>query len=419
MILNNKDITRLRELAKQVREIAELPIQQKNKALWQAVNDRKMIRPTVFVRDYPIYMINYNNELTTTIEDEFLQKIEADLLLMIYEWKHLRCDRVIEPIIKCPVTVEDTRFGCEAAVRDLRDVIYGEEINTSKHFERQINCVEDLEKIKDPIVTYDEETTMKNFNLMKEIFDGILDVKLYGIDFFHFVPWDDLLSWMGIEEGMYDFVLNPELMHKAVEKYVEASINRAKQYERLGLVSSNNTNMKVGQGGPGYTSELPPPTESGIGARLCDNWGDGADQILTSVSPAMSQEFAFNYEKKWAEMFGLFAYGCCERLDHKINELKTFKNLRKLSISPFADLEAAMEKLGGDVVVSFKPNSNYLTDPVWNKELSKKELIRVCELAHKYNCNVEIIMKTLITLRGEPQRLWEWCDMALDIVSNY
>lgn len=417
--MSNKDFARLRELAKQVREIAELPVQRTNKELWQAINDRKMIHPAVFVRDYPIYMVNYNNELTPTIENKFLRELEADLLLKIYEWKHLRCNRVIEPVIKCNVVATDTRFGFEAAVRDLHDVLYGEEINTAKHFERQITCVDDLERIKYSVVKYDEETTMKNFNMMKDIFDGILDVKLYGIDYFHFVPWDDLLSWMGIEEGMYDFVLNPELMHKAAERYVDVCVDRAKQYEKLGLISSNNTNMKVGQGGPGYTSALPTPTESGIGARLCDNWGDGADQILTSVSPAMTKEFAFDYECKWAEMFGLFSYGCCERLDHKVNELKTFKNLRKLSVSPFANLEAAMEKLGGDVVVSFKPNSNYLTDPVWNRELSKNELIRVCDLAHKYNSNVEIIMKTLITLRGEPQRLWEWCDMALDIVKNY
>jgi len=417
--MQNKDVARLRELAKQVREIAELPIQQTNKKLWQAVNDRKMIRPTVFVRDYPIYMIKYKDELTTTITDPFLKKLEADMLLRIYEWNHLRCDRVIEPVIKCPVTVSDTGFGIEASVKQLQDFIYGEEINTSKHFERQIKCEDDIAMIKNPVVTYDEESTMKNFNMMKEIFDGILDVKLYGIDYFLCTPWDDLLSWMGIEEGMYDFVLNPDLMHKAMDRYIDACVSRAKQYESLGLISSNNTNKFVGQGGLGYTSDLPAPTESGIGARLCDNWGDGADQILTSVSPAMSQEFAFDHEKKWAEMFGLFAYGCCERLDHKINEVKTFKNLRKLSISPFSDLEAAMEKLGGDIVVSFKPNSNYLADPVWNKELSRNELIKVCDLAHKYNCNVEIIMKTLITLRGEPQRLWEWCDMALDIVSNY
>jgi hypothetical protein len=28
----------------------------------------------------------------------------------------------------------------------------------------------------------------------------------------------------------------------------------------------------------------------------------------------------------------------------------------------------------------------------------------------------DIIMKTIITLNGEPERLWKWCDMATDVV---
>jgi len=417
--MGNKDFKRLRELAKQVREITELPIQKEKIKLWTAVNDRKMIRPTVLIRDYPIYMLQYNDELVPTIEDEFLRKLENDLLLRIYEWRHMQVDRVIDPVVKCPVVVEDTGYGIEASTKDVGDFMYGEEYKTAKRFIRQISTEEDLDKIKMPVVTYDKETTMKNFNLMQEIFDGILEVQLSGISFFHCVLWDDLLSWMGIQEGMYDFILNPEFMHKAADRYMKACISRAKQYESLGLVSSNNGNVLVGQGGLGYTSDLPAPTKSGIGGRLCDNWGDGADQIFTSVSPGMTREFAIDHEVEWANLFGLMYYGCCDRLDHKISELKAFKNLRKVSMSPYAHLEAGMEELGSEFVVSFKPNSNYLAAPTWDRELSRKELIKVCELARKYNSNVEIIMKTLISVQGEPQRLWEWCDMAMEIVENY
>jgi hypothetical protein len=134
----------------------------------------------------------------------------------------------------------------------------------------------------------------------------------------------------------------------------------------------------------------------------------------------MSEEFAFSYEKRWADLFGLHSYGCCERLDHKIDELKAgFTNLRKISVSPYSCPEAAMEKIGSDYVVAFKPNSNYLVGPAPAKEILKKELVNICALARKYNSHVEIDMKTLIFLNGEPQRLWEWCDMASDIVSNY
>jgi hypothetical protein len=40
-------------------------------------------------------------------------------------------------------------------------------------------------------------------------------------------------------------------------------------------------------------------------------------------------------------------------------------------------------------------------------------------LARKYRCNVEIDMKTLISLNGEPERVWTWCDMASELVRSY
>lgn len=419
--MKNKDVARLRELAKQVREIAELPIQQTNIKLWQAVNDLNMIRPVIYARDYPLYLIRYGDELNTIIEDPELNKLELDLLLRIYEWKHLRCDRVIEPTIKCHVIIEDSLYGIEAtaSVTDT-GFIQGGEYNFAKHFDSQIKIEDDLVMIKTPKVSYDELATMKKFHMMEEIFDGILKVKLFGRADFHSVLWDDLLTWMGLGEGLYNFALEPEFMHKAADIYINACISRAKQYESLGILSSNNGPENIGNNGLGFTTKLPVPPVSGIGARLCDIWGHNADQILTSVSPAMSAEFAYAHEKKWADLFGLHSYGCCERLDHKIDELKAgFNNLRKISISPFSHLEAAMEKIGSDYVVAFKPNSNYLVGDNWDREALRNELINICRLARKYNANVEIDMKTIITLNGEPQRLWEWCDMAAHIISCY
>jgi hypothetical protein len=57
---------------------------------------------------------------------------------------------------------------------------------------------------------------------------------------------------------------------------------------------------------PGFTEQLPPPSKSGIGMKLKDVWGANADQILTGVSPAMSEEFAFEYER-YAELYGLYS----------------------------------------------------------------------------------------------------------------
>jgi hypothetical protein len=419
--MNKKHINRLRELARQVKEIAELPIQQTNIKLWQGVNDLNSTRPVVHTRDYPIYLIEYGDELTPTIEDETLQRFEMDLLLRIYEWNHLKCDRVIEPIIKCQCILNDTMFGIKETSSSASDnFTFGKEIRGSKHFISQIKTEEDLALIKAPVVTFDEEATMEKYKEMKEIFDGILEVKLHGSAYFHCVPWDDLMTWMGLSEGLYNFVLMPAMLHKAVRIYINAQITRAKQYESLGILSSNNCAANIGNNGFGFTTKLPPPTKNGIGAKLKDIWGENADQILTTVSPGMSKEFAFAYEREWADLFGMYSYGCCEKLDHKITELtSSFTNLRKISVSPFSKLEEAMEKIGSKYTVCFKPNSTYLVGNTWDKEPLRKELVTVCELAKKYRSHVEINMKTILTLNGDPRRLWEWCDMAREIVSHY
>jgi len=424
---DKKDVTRLRELAKKVREISELPIQQYNKKLWTAVNDLRMIRPVVHTRDYPLFLLEYEDELTPIISDPFLKRIETNLLLRIYEWNHLRCDRVIEPHIDCPAVFTDSGFGISAGYGANAPATGSAKPNSGKqiyeksvHFDPQIFNMDDLEKIKTPVVEYNEDATLSRLNLLKEIFDGIMPVKLLGRDNFNCTTMDDVMTWTGINEGMCNLALEPELMHAIIDRYIEANIVCILQYEKLGLISSNNNFKNIGTNCPGYTSALPEPTESGIGAKLNDIWGAHADQIMTGVSPDMTQEFAFEHEKKYARMFPLLSYGCCERLDHKLDLLKSsFPNLRKVSCSPFSDLESTMEQLGKGYVISWKPNSTYLAGSKLEMELLRKEIIHACELTKKYDVNLVLNMKTIITLNDEPQRLWQWCDMAMELIRAY
>jgi hypothetical protein len=418
--MQKKEIARLRELAKQIREIAELPIQDHNRKLWTAVNDRHMVRPLIHVRDYNCYLINYGDELTTTIEDEFLKKIELDLLIRLYEWKHLRCDRVVEPAIKCQVLYRDSGYGITVSTGEREAARQDGPYNEAKDFEPQITCEADLKKIKRPVVEYCEAETLRRYDLMREIFGDILQVKLFGRYHFRCCPMDDIFTWTGISEGMLMLATEPELLHRAMDLYLDAAIDRIKQYERLGILSSNNGFEDIGNNCVGYTSELPAPTESGIGAKIADIWGQSADQIMTCVSPAMTQEFCFAHEKAWAGLFTLYSYGCCERLDNKLDLLTAgFPNLRKVSCSPFSDLESTMEQLGDRYVISFKPNSIYLSYENAGFDYLRKEMATALALSRKYKVNLVFNMKTLISLNGDPTRLWKWCDMASDMVANY
>ena len=417
---NENDRARLRELGIIISEIAALPEQNHRVGLWRSMNDMKPTRPLVHVRDYPVFLLEYEDELTPIVKDEFLRSIEQTLLLRIYEWNHLQCDRVIEPFVECPVVFTDTGFGLETDDQPITSASK-DKFDSSVHFDQQIFTMADIEKIQTPVITYDKVETSRRYDLLSDIMDGILPVKLLGRSYFTCNPLDDVMKWTGISQGMDFLVSDPDLMHAAIERYVDAQIARIREYEALGIISSNNAFVNVGANCVGYASVLPEPPKSNIGAKICDIWGESSDQIMTCVSPGMSDEFAFEHEKKWASMFPLYSYGCCEKLDNKVELLfNAFPNLRKLSCSPFSDLESMLEQVDNRCVVCFKPNSTYLAlDGKPDMDYLKKELINVCRLVEKSRSNLVINMKTLITLQSEPWRLWQWCDMAKEIVDAH
>ncbi len=414
----NKELQRVRSLARQVKEISQLDVQRENIRLWKGRNDCEMILPAVLTRDTKKFLLSQGTkELDNQCEDPFYKSIESDLLRTLYDWNHIRGDMVVEPFYRCSCVVNNTGFGLTpAATNSLASD--DESYSRAIHFDPIITGWDDLEMIKMPQVTYDEAATMKKLERTRDALDGILDVKLFGQHAFRAQVWDNILSWTGLQEGMLLFYTDPDFMHALAGRMVDAFVTQVKQYEALGILSSNNTNLYTGTGGYGYTDSMPPETESGIGAKMSDIWGQVQDQILTSIGPAMTKEFAFEHEAKYAELFHSNYYGCCEKLDHKIRELSAIPRLRKISVSPFSNKEAAMEAIGDKYIVSFKPNNLWLAEKVIDEEKIRRELEEVLALARKYNCTVEILLKTIINLRGDPTRMWRWFEIAGEVLRN-
>jgi hypothetical protein len=224
----------------------------------------------------------------------------------------------------------------------------------------------------------------------------------------------------GIEETMVAMMDNPEFVKAFAKRYIDMLIDLQKKLEGLGLLNYNNSTRVFGKGGYSITSLLPQAEPGKImGAKTKESWGLITDQIFTSVSPEMTKEFAFEMEKRFAEMFGLVYYGCCERLDHKVDGVLSLPNIHKISCSTFSRTEALFEKVGDKAVISFKPNSHLLAHLNWDKEASRQEIIDGCKYARKYNCHIEILMKNIINIGKGPRRLWEWCEMAAEVCNNY
>jgi len=148
-----------------------------------------------------------------------------------------------------------------------------------------------------------------------------------------------------------------------------------------------------------------------------DQWGCATAQIFSTVSPEMHEEFALQYERRWLNKFGLNYYGCCEPLHDKLDVLRSVPNLRKVSMSPWADVEKSVPKVAGRYVFSHKPSPAVFAVDVYNPEQARRNLTDVLEKTD--GCVVEIIMKDISTVRGDPRRLWQWAEMAMETAEQF
>ncbi len=82
-------------------------------------------------------------------------------------------------------------------------------------------------------------------------------------------------------------------------------------------------------------------------------------------------------------------------------------------------MEEASEKIGKDCVVSLKPNPAVLAPDTWNLQAAKSDLEEKLTMARAHNCPVEIIMKDISTVHYQPQRLWQWAEMASEVSERY
>jgi hypothetical protein len=220
-----------------------------------------------------------------------------------------------------------------------------------------------------------------------------------------------------VEEAMLDMVLKPDLVKAAVARFAEACLYQMKQYKDLNLLALNNVNCRIGSGGLGFTAELPQPDFNPDRVRTIDQWGCSNAQIFSDVSPEMHEEFSLQFERKWLAQFGLTYYGCCEPLHNKLEILKTIPNLRKISMSPWAKVGKMLEGTAGRYVLSFKPNPAILAGDDWRPGQARKELAAVLDQCR--DVCLEVIMKDISTVRHEPRRLWEWCDIAMETAAKY
>lgn len=411
MAVSSRDQNVLRELGKQVAEIAALPEQQDTIALWKALNGLRPMRPMVMIDQIPWHEMEVGDELALQCEDEFCQAIETGLRRTRYAWRHMRADMVVEPVVEIPKVIHGEGFGVEVqeriAVTDPRNDVVGHA------YSDQMKTNEDMRRIRDPEVWLDERATADAEEKAHDILDGILTVRMQG-RFPVFAPWDIIACWRSPEHALMDLVERPEFTHRLVARLTEVHLSLLDQLEQQGLLGCGQRLIHCTGA---YTDELPAPGFDPARPRARDLWTYGMAQVFSAVSPAMHEEFWLAYAARWFSRFGLGYYGCCEPLHAKVDIIRKVPNVRKISMSPWVDQEQGAARIGRDFVFSRKPSPALLAGDVWDPERVEQDLRATVRICAQHGCPLELILKDISTVRYQPQRLWQWAEIARRVVT--
>lgn len=405
--MTNKDRYTLRELARRIAEIAATDEQQSRPARWYAQNALQPQRPLVFCSPEGSW-IELIPEETLVCEDADARAIERGFRQRIYAAEHFDDDQVCDDVFRVPYVVHNTGWGIGP------EYIRPAEARGAYVWDPPIKSMNDIEKIREPQAAHDEEASQRNLAFYQELFGDILQVELYGGFWWGLGLIDEWTLLRGIEQTYWDMTDNPELVHAGMQRLMEGKLAWLNQLETLGVLSLNNGNHYIGSGGFGYTDQLPQPDFRGT-VRLRDMWGFCDSQTMSEVSPAMHDEFVLTYQVPILERFGLNCYGCCEPLHLKLDLLRArVPRLRRVSISPWADKRLSAEKLGSDVIFSWKPNPAALAAVRFDPDCVRQDIRETVQIAREHGCVLEIIIKDTHTCNHQPQRFDEWCRIAME-----
>lgn len=401
--MTERDKTILRKLAEKVKLLAISQENQEKALAWQLHNDlEKDARAMVFCDPE-----NGWNEIfpATSLQCE-------DPLARAWEF-HLKKEIHSATVLKDDKVVNDTIFVEHSHVNSGWGL-------TSKHASsgaggsyKAIEALDDYSKLEQmhyPEIKVDWDKTNSILQTAQEVFDGILNVET-GMAWWWSLGLSNLaIDLRGLENFMYDMYDYPDELQELMSFLCEGTMKMLDYLEENALLLQNNQNCYVGSGGFGFTKQL--ADKKGQKVLLKDMWGFTESQETVSVSPDMFEEFVFPYQLKIAKRFGLNCYGCCEPLDKRWHIVKQIPNLRRVSVSPWADTQKMAEYLKNNYIFSLKPNPSNLAMSEMDEKAARAELRLKIGHARAENCHIEIIMKDNHTLGNNPDNAKRWVEIA-------
>ena len=401
----NKDKTILRDLARRYAETCARPEQKKRRDLWRRHNSLKETIPLIYVRALAWHEMP---ESHCICEDAFFRQYEDFFRHRLF-WDSLQDDSVFEPWVTVQAVYRQTGWGVKIERH------FPDEKGGSYKVDYPLKTLEDMEKLRVPRHEINEKQTADNVERLREAISDLITINLDRAPFYRMWGGDistDLGHLRGIENFMADMYDNPAWLHRLV-KFMSAGILKthaeAEAAGDWGLTAHENQAMP-------YAEELPDPAPNVNGVKRRQLWAFMAAQEFTGVSPAMHDEFILQYQLPILRQFGLAAYGCCEDLTNKINMLRQIPNLRRIAVSPMANVARCAEQIGKNYVFSYRPSPADMVSYGFDEERIRRIVSRDLEACSQ--CRVDITLKDVETVGHDPTRVRRWVKLTREIISE-
>ena len=402
-----KDREILRELAHKQLEYANSLENEIILKKWEALGNGKRETPTV-----RLLFSNFRNEVITPrlrCEGEYARQIESKFLSTLVGRELFGDDTPIAPNFDIAWDAWAYPFGIKPQLTFAKD-------SNGYHIETQIEDLsEELDKLRGGGHYFEKEKTERKIAFAQEVFGDILPVRMIMGSLTGAIT-NPLVCLMSMENyflSMYDC---PDELHELMDFSTRVYEEYYDFLEKEKLLLPTCGTSPIAQESFAFNNEL--PTENVTKTTQC--WGFLESQETTAVSPEMYGEFVYPYQDRLVKRFGLLSYGCCERVDALWPEyLSKWKNLRKLSVSPFNNEPQIGEYLRGTNVIYYsKPRAEFVTNPgPLDEDALRKYFKGVCEAAS--GCLFEIAQREVLTLFGDAQRGRRYVEIAKECVENY
>lgn len=408
-LVSAQDRRVLADLARRYSEACHTGANDRKVAFWRDFNSLRRTRAPVFID------LNYATHMDEEIDAALPPpQVELPALRPVENWLQRRLwqtrlpdDRVLYPWYPVRATMQTSpagEWGIDMAV--VHDTGGGR----GWRWDAVIARVEDLAKLKPtPHQTMDPDPPLAG--VLREIFGETLAVHVDRSTVYSSWGGYDLSTAAGALLGLQELLMalyeKPALVHGLMAFMRDAVIANLKQGEAAGdwsTVESNNYAV------PPYCHDLPDPAANAHGARLKDLHLFMHAQEFETVSPEQHEEFLLRYQMPIMNLFGLVNYGCCESLHKKVALLRSIPNLRKILSGPIADLGAVVNAVGGDHIISWRPNPAIMVACGFDPAGVRRRIREALAIAR--GCHIEIILKELLTVQQDMGRLVEWATIA-------